>query len=79
MLRMAKCKELVSICLICMLANNIDSRENKLFSVRCCVSISCYIIQITDIPKMINLNDKLLKVHDINHVYDFFFSLTLTE
>ena len=36
---MVKCKELVSICLICMLANNIDSRENKLFSVRCCVAV----------------------------------------
>ena len=75
---MVKCKELVSICLICMLANNIDSRENKLFSVRCCLYIMLY-LQITDIPKMITLNDKLLKVHDINHVYDFFFSLTLTE
>ena len=43
-----------------------------------CFYIMLY-LQITDIPKMITLNDKLLKVHDINHVYDFFFSLTLTE
>ena len=43
-----------------------------------CFYIMLY-LQITDIPKMITLNDKLLKVHDINHVYNLFFSLTLTE
>ena len=43
-----------------------------------CFYIMLY-LQITDIPKMITLNDKLLEWHDINYVYDLFFSLTFTE